>query len=347
MTQFDPNSFSLKDSGLFGMPYSAEESDIVILPVPWDVTVSYASGTAKAPKAIMEASKQVDLFHTEFPDVWKLKVALLEVHMEWYDLNKHYRKKAEQAINLLVDGMDSEFNDKLAKLLVEVNDQCAELMGWVQDESRKLIADGKLVGVMGGDHSSPLGLMCALAETHADFGVLQVDAHADLRVAYEGFSYSHASIMQNAMNVPQISRLVQVGIRDLCEAEMEAIKESNGRIISFMDKDIQASIYRGSSWDRVCDDIIEKLPQKVYISLDIDGLDPKECPNTGTPVPGGPDFGQVAYLLSKLGSSGRTIIGFDLCEVALGDDDWDANVGARVLFELCVQLARTNGIRPV
>ncbi len=124
-------------------------------------------------------------------------------------------------------------------------------------------------------------------DIHGSFGILQIDAHADLRVAYEGFTYSHASIMYNVLQqIPQVKKLVQVGIRDYCDEELQMIKDSNGRITTFFDKDIKAQQYEGVTWKEICTKIVDSLPQKVYISFDIDGLDPKAVlPNTGTPVP--------------------------------------------------------------
>src|SRR5690606_2133030 len=118
--------------------------------------------------------------------------------------------------------------------------------------------------------------------------VLQIDAHADLRRAYEGFQYSHASIMYNILEeIPAVTKLVQVGIRDYCDEEFEAITKSQGRIVTFFDRDLKAGAYQGKTWDQQTDEIIRELPERIYISFDIDGLDPKLCPNTGTPVPGG------------------------------------------------------------
>ena len=138
--------------------------------------------------------------------------------------------------------------------------------------------------------------------------------------------------------IPQVKKLVQVGIRDYCNEELDIINESNGRISTFFDKDIKAQQYEGANWKEICQQIIDRLPQKVYISFDIDGLDPKLCPNTGTPVPGGFETEQIFYLVKMLHESGRELIGFDLNEVSSGEhigDGIDAIVGARVLFKLC------------
>jgi agmatinase len=234
-------------------------------------------------------------------------------------------------------------NTTMQDALDEINLACLELNQWVKNESLKLLKKNKIVALLGGDHSTPLGLMQALAEKYPSYGILHIDAHADLRKAYEGFEYSHASIMYNAIKLPQISHLVQVGIRDYCEAEVNLIN-NEPRITTFYDREIKHSQFEGKNWSAICDTIIETLPEKVYLSFDIDGLDPKLCPNTGTPVPGGLELEQSIYLVEKLAKSGRTIIGFDLNEVAPGSDEWDANVGARLLYRLANMCLVSNKI---
>jgi agmatinase len=195
--------------------------------------------------------------------------------------------------------------------------------------------------ILSGDHSNAGGTIAGIkmAKPKSKLGVIWIDAHADLRIAYEGFTYSHASIMYNVLStIPQVNKLVQVGIRDYCDEELEMINTSNGRIKTYFDRDIKARQYEGETWKAICNDIIASLPQKVYISFDIDGLDPKLCPNTGTPVPGGFEAEQIFYLFRLLHESGKQLIGFDLNEVSSGShtgDGIDAITGARVLFKLC------------
>jgi agmatinase len=200
---------------------------------------------------------------------------------------------------------------------------------WLFEQCQAAIGAGKRVAVIGGDHSSPLGYFRALATQYDDFGILHIDAHADLRDAYEGFQYSHASIMFNAIKLPQISKLVQVGLRDICHDEVALIHNSDRRIVAAAIKQRQ---YSGESWVSLCQEMIQHLPQQVHISFDIDGLDPKLCPATGTPVPGGLELEQAYCLCRELVKSGRQIIGFDLCEV--GNAEWDGNVGARIVYKL-------------
>jgi agmatinase len=333
LAAFDPNGLGDAHGNIFGLRFDWSEANLVILPVPWEVTVSYQAGTAKAPEAVHEASLQVDLFDPFVKDAWKLGIAMKEVDPDILGKSNLLRQKAEYYIGQLANGNSASENPDLLAIRSELNREGQKLNEWVKSESLELLNQNKIVALLGGDHSTPLGLMQALAEKHTVFGILHIDAHADLREAYEGFEFSHASIMYNAIKIPQISHLVQVGIRDFCEAELNLI-QSDKRITTFFDRDIKHQQYEGTNWATICDKIVDTLPEKVYISFDIDGLDPKLCPNTGTPVPGGLELEQAVYLVEKLVYSGRTIIGFDLNEVAPGEDEWDANVGARLLYRL-------------
>ncbi len=302
---FDPNGMGELNGNIYGLPFSREEAKLVILPVPWEVTVSYSAGTAEAPEAIMEASYQVDLFDPFVPDAWKLGIAMKELDEKLKWESHTNRQKAENYLEKLALGTDPATDTELQSLLTDINSACQKMNQWVKNESLNLLDKNKLVGLVGGDHSTPLGLMQALAEKHETFGVLHIDAHADLREAYEGFEFSHASIMFNAIKIPQISHLVQVGIRDYCEAELRLI-QTEKRISTFFDRDIKQEQFDGTTWASICKQVIDKLPQKVYLSFDIDGLDPKLCPNTGTPVPGGLELEQSLYLIEKLVNSGKT-----------------------------------------
>lgn len=339
LSNFDPNSVGLKTNNIFGLPFREEDAQLVLLPVPWEVTVSYRQGTARGPENIFDASMQIDLYDPDVIDGWKKGFYMQPVDKNIRKKSDFLRQCAELIISHLTEGGEVEENEQLTEKLREINNGGEMLYNWVQEMTARLLKEGKKVGLIGGDHSTPLGFIKALSNIHPEFGVLQIDAHADLRNAYEGFKYSHASIMYNVVNmIPQVKKLVQVGIRDYCDEEVQVINDSNGRIITFFDKNIKEQQYEGASWKQVCDKIIAELPQKVYVSFDIDGLDPKLCPNTGTPVPGGFEVEQVFYLFKQLHASGRELIGFDVNEVSTGiqaADNIDAIVGARVLYKLC------------
>jgi agmatinase len=330
---FDPNSAAAPDAGIFGMSLDPEEAKVVLLPVPWEATTSYRAGTAGGPAAILAASHQVDLYDVETGRPYEVGITMLDPE-EVPAWNREARPLAEVVI---ATGGDVTDRPELEAALARVNALGEQLNAWVEATSERWLDAGKLVAVVGGDHSTPFGLISALARRHPGLGVLHIDAHADLREAYEGFTWSHASIMHNVLTrLPGVARLVQVGIRDLCEAEIEAIEASDGRVATWFDEELSARRFMGETWAGQCEAIVESLPQDVYVSFDIDGLHPSQCPHTGTPVPGGLFFAEANFLLGQVVRSGRRIVGFDLNEVAPdpAGDEWDANVGARCLYKL-------------
>jgi agmatinase len=343
---FDPNGPANDNSGIFGLPYTEKDAELILIPVPWDVTVSYTTGAGKGPAAILEASKQVDLFLPDVPNAWEHKIHMLEVPEHLRKQSKKARKAAEHYIDFLLNSPAVAKSAEGKELLTVVNSACHEMNSWVYDQSKKYIKAKKKVALIGGDHSTPLGIIKALAET-GSFSILHVDAHCDLRKSYEDFTYSHASIMYNALKIKEVKNIVQVGIRDWCQEEQDIIAKSKGRVKMYSDERLKNEQYNGKSWSALCDEMIKNLDQRVYISFDIDGLDPKLCPNTGTPVPGGLEYHQALMLIKKVVASGRKIVGFDVVEVAPGkEDEWDANVGARLIYQMANQML-VSGKKPV
>jgi agmatinase len=344
IASFDPNGIGLRNNHFIGLPFTEEEAEIVLLPVPWDVTVSYSEGTATGPSNILQASTQLDLMDPMVPDAWKMGVFMRHPDEDWIEISGKLRNLSQQYIDFLEQGGSIEESPEMKDNLDFLNRMCGELQDWVLEESQKLVEANKLPGIVGGEHSVPFGLLKALAEKYNEFGVLHIDAHMDLREAYEGFTYSHASIFNNAMQIPQLTKLVQVGIRDYCEEEVAFMESQNGRIKTFFDMDAKAKAYEGISWKEQCMEMIKELPELVYVSFDIDGLRPDLCPGTGTPVPGGLEFDEAMYLIHLVVESGRKIIGFDLSEVAGLGNEWDGNVGARVLYRLSNLAGKSNGL---
>jgi agmatinase len=343
LSNFDPNSVGNPNNNVFGLPFTEEDARLIILPIPWEVTVSYNAGTARAPEHIFNSSLQVDLFDPDVKDGWKQGFYMRPYDKKVLMKSDYLRKEAELYINYISHAEIVADNKFMCKSLKEINEGSNFLNNWVFDRTKELLDQGKLVGLLGGDHSTPLGYFKAIAEKHGDFGILQIDAHCDLRKGYEGFTYSHASIMYNALEeIPQLKKLVQVGIRDYCEEEIDYLNANKNRVVTYFDKDIKERQFEGDSWKVIVDEIISHLPEKVYISFDIDGLDPKLCPHTGTPVQGGFETEQVFYIFKKMIQSGRHFVGFDLNEVGVSHDEWDENVGARCLFKLCNLLVASN-----
>lgn len=341
LSQFDPNAVGNPNNNLFGLPFTEDDARLVILPVPWEVTVSYGAGTARASEHVNKASKQVDILDVDGNYGWKQGFFMRGLDRKILMKSDYLRKEAELYIDYISKGELVDKNKFMCKSLKEINEGSAMMNQWVYEQTKDLLQKDKLVGLLGGDHSTPLGFMRALGEKHGSYGVLQIDAHCDLRKSYEFFTYSHASIMYNALQeVPAIQKLVQVGIRDFCEEEWELISKSDYKIIAYQDKEIKERQYEGETWKHIAEEIINHLPEKVYISFDIDGLDRKYCPNTGTPVNGGFESEEVLYLIKKISESGRKLIGFDLVEIGVGQTDWDSNVGAHILWRLCNLLVK-------
>jgi agmatinase len=343
---FNPNSPALAGSGIYGLPHTADEARVVLLPVPWDATTSYRAGAAGGPAAILEASRQVDLCDVETGRPYEAGIAMLPIPGDVAAWNREARAAAEPILAAGGAPFAGEAAGALQASLDRVNALGERLNAHVGAHAAHWIDRGKLVGVVGGDHASPFGLIAALAERHPGLGILHVDAHADLRDAYEGFVWSHASIMFNVLErVAGVARLVQVGIRDLGDAERALIDGQPRRVATHFDAELCARRFEGETWSGQCARIVEGLPDNVYVSFDVDGLDPALCPHTGTPVPGGLSFAQATYLLGALARSGRRIVGFDLCEVAPGPggDEWDANVGARLVYKLVGFALRSAG----
>lgn len=336
MSTVDPSGTASYVDGLFGVSSTRSEARVVIIPVPWEVTTSYGGGTSHGPLAILKASTQVDLFDLELGNAYTDGFHLLEIPPSLQELNDVLKERALSVRQALEENATLPKN--MQNTLDEINAGCAHMVEWVHTQAKAILSNGQIPAVLGGDHSSPQGNMRAVCEfTKGNVGILHFDAHADLRFQYQGFTYSHASIMNNVMNSSwRPKHLVQVGIRDF-SAEEHQLSQKREDIRTFFDSELSDALFSGTSWAALCEQIVEELPEQIYISFDIDGLDPGYCPNTGTPVPGGLSFTQANYLIKTAVKNGRQIVGFDLNEVAPGTDDseWDANVGARMLYKLC------------
>lgn len=340
MKKFDATTAISSEFGLFGIPYTEKESRLVLIPVPWEVTTSYGWGASWGPQIIREASEQIDLFDIETKKSYEQGYFMRPFPKSLKKKNDLMKKKAQKVIELT--SAMSKDKKKVDALCKEVNQACREMTKWVKSESASVLKQNKLLGLVGGDHSTPWGCIQAVSEKYkGDFAILHIDAHADLRKAYQGFEQSHASIMYNVMtHESKPKKLVQLGIRDFCEEEYEFI-QSRKDIKTFFDLELKKELHQGTTWSLLTQKILNELPENVYISFDIDGLDPAFCPHTGTPVPGGLSVDQMFFLFHELVRSGRRIVGFDLNEVSTGGlkpeqaDPWDGNVGARVLYKLC------------
>ncbi len=348
MEKFDVNGVGVPNGRYFGMPFESGECPVVLVSVPWDATVSYAAGTSEGPAAIIDASVQVDLFDEKLKGAESLKIGTDESLTELENgismrtseyirtMNAGARASAKKIIDTLASG--EQLSLSVRREQERVNQMSREVNRLVEGICSGYYDRGIIPGVVGGEHSVAFGAVMAAAGhlgKGEKLGLVQFDAHADLRVAYEGFEYSHASVMYNCLSgIPEIETLCQIGIRDFCADEYELIGKDK-RIKAFTGAKISEELFNGKDWNTLCNEIVASVPEKIYISFDIDGLEPSMCPHTGTPVPGGITFDMAVYLLRKFAEK-RKIVGFDLCEVAPGEDEWDANVGARLLHKLCL-----------
>ncbi len=247
-------------------PVPANQARFHVIPVPYEATVSYAGGTAKGPEAILEASNQLELFDgTSFPGT--------------HGIFTHAPVNCE--------GSPEEVMERIRQAVFKAL-QCSAMPV-----------------VLGGEHSLTYGALAACKERFGTIGVIQFDAHADLRDSYEGSRWSHASAMRRAVSDLDLP-LVQIGNRIFCKEELEARKKHH--VVSW---DAPLLYRRGIPENLIPAD----FPRNVFITFDVDGLDPSIMPDTGTPVPGGLGWYQALDLASKA-MEGRRLIGFDIVELA-------------------------------
>lgn len=314
---FDPDAAS-SGEGVFGIPQS-DSALFSLIPVPWDATASYGKGTNKGPAQLYNASQQVDLEDVDVGPVWKKG-------FNWIQQSLKINKWNNEAIKI------SKLNRKRA--LNQINRFSERLNQLVYKLSMNAYEKSSVPVIIGGEHSVSFGGIKAFADKNnrSKIGILHIDAHADLRPHFEGYEYSHASIMHNVLEkIPNVSTLVQVGIRDIGKVEYDLIKRDR-RIHTFFDKRIAEELLRGKTFQSIVNKIVELLPKRIWISIDVDGLKYSYCPSTGTPVPGGLDFWQLYFLL-EAASKRSNIAGFDIVEI--GNSEWDGNVAARILYKLC------------
>ena len=335
-TIIDPNGKASSKDGIYGLPFREHEAKVVYLPIPWDVTTSYQAGTSKGPEAILRASEQIDFFDLDYVNAYEVGLFMKKESSKIKKMNKEGRSLAKKIID--ADESTVAKSKVLQSCLKKVNNFCEALNDEVYKMAKSCLAQNQIPVVIGGDHATPFGAIKAYSEKYDNFGILHFDAHSDTRIRYMGFENSHASIMYNVMEkISGVTKLVQVGIRDFCEQEFN-YTNTNPKIKVYFDQKIAERKLAGEAFEKIAREIVNQLPQNVYISFDIDGLDPRFCPHTGTPVPGGLDYSEIILIINELIKSKRTLVGFDLVEVAPStkdkNDEWDANVGMRLLYKM-------------
>jgi agmatinase len=256
---------------------SLSNANVVILPVPYEHTVSYGAGTRNGPRALLDASRYIEFYDEETKrEVYReLGIATLEP--------------------IACDNRDAE------DILENIYRTVAELI--------KL---NKFVVMIGGEHTITQAAVAAYAERYSDLSILHFDAHSDLRKEYQGSKYSHASVMARVCEFIDPHRLVQVGIRAQCIEEAEFIQ--NNGICTLYAHEIRSGKYTKlmKYWE---DYPIERLTDHVYVTFDVDAFDPSIMPATGTPEPNGLQWPETVALLKKLGRR-KKIVGCDIVELA-------------------------------
>lgn len=265
MPEFYPSNFGGLPPEISGL----EDSRFVVLPLPYEVTTSYVKGTRFGPRAIMEASRNMELYDDE-------------LGFDPCDAG-------------IYTSEDLLFHDISPNAMV---DTVKEAVGHFLDK-------GKFVISLGGEHNLTFPSFLAHREVHGDLGIVQIDAHADLRDSYEGTPFNHACVMRRIVGCS--AGTAQVGIRSLSFEEAEFLKE-HGTWPILWARECQ----EGEVW---MDRAIEALPEKVYLTVDVDGFDPALVPCTGTPEPGGLQWYPVLRFLKRLCTE-RKVVGFDVMELA-------------------------------
>ncbi len=339
LSQFNASAVGNKNNNIFGLPFEVEESRLVFIPVPWDVTVTNTKGAAQGPMNIFSNSFQIDLYDPIVPGAWKAGMAMEQIDPGMISTNQQVRMQAEQVIRFLEEGGEADDSRHIQELINSVNNACESLALSLEKSTLQYMDNNQLPFMIGGDHSCSTGQIRALAREH-EFGILQIDAHADMRKDYQGFTHSHASVMRNALETNGVTQIVQVGIRELCNEEVQVISQNHKKIKTYFDHDMHERMFEGENWSDICREIIEKLPDKIYISFDVDGLEPSLCPGTGTPVPGGLSFNQAVYLLETAMKSGKRIIGADLVET--GPNPLDGIVSCRIVYRMAGMMIKSN-----
>lgn len=275
---------------------SFDPARVLILPVSYEGTVSYGTGTGAGAMAIVDASRNMELYEEETDaEVYKVGIHTL-----------------------------AEFEPRSTPDV---------MMADLYEHSSKLLESDKFLCMIGGEHSVSAPIIKAHHEKYENLSVLQIDAHADLRDSYDGTEHSHASIMARVVKDLKIPS-VQVGIRSISGDEARALKEGLPTKI-FWARDIVGK----TDW---IDDAVNSLTENVYLTIDIDGLDPSLVPTTGTPEPGGLGWYETLTLIRKLAEKKR-VVGMDLVEYSYNEGyDSPAFLCAKLIYKSLAYIFRND-----
>jgi len=254
-----------------GEPNSVTDPRFALIPVPYERTATYRKGTGNGPAALLAASTQVELYDEE---------------------------TGCEPLDEGVATLDPVTSDRMPDVLAQQLDLVctAELQR------------GRIVGCLGGEHSISLGPIRAALRRNPGMGVLQVDAHPDLREEYEGTRFGHGCVMRRVLDENSLGALVQVGLRAVSDEDVAA-QRVDPRVHPF-----HAFAMAAQPREQWIGEVVERLPQKIYVSFDLDGFDPSVVPGTGTPEPGGLGWWDAMALLRAVAEH-REVVAFDVVEL--------------------------------
>lgn len=335
--EFDPNTITPDNGNYFGIALEPERAALVLLSAPWDATASLRSGSSYAPDAVIEASRYVDFYEPLAPNTWRKGIATAPIDYSIQDLSHRLRSDAEGVIKLHDElGISVLDNLMYERRLRRVNEGSAEMNLNLFKQVTRWLKQDKIVGVVGGDQSVTYSTVRALGHKYEKLGVVHIDSKCDMHESYQGFDFSHASTMYNILrDVPQVEKLVAVGVQEFSPIEWERAT-NDSRVSLYTAQDIWSRQFEGDTWANIVRSIINELPNDVYLSLDIDGLENECSPNRGHLTAGGLGFHRVVYLMERIVASGRRIVGFDITEVVPSiENKAEMRVVARLLFKMC------------
>ena len=270
-----------------------EAARYVVMPVPYDGTSTFVKGADKGPQAILDASDSLELLDIQYD----IEACEAGIHTDHHDYDFTTPETMEAS---------------------------------VYARTRQMLELGKTPVLIGGEHSISAGSIRAVSERYPDLTVLQIDAHADLRNSYHGSPLNHACVMRRAQ---EHARVVQVGIRNVCTEERDAIVPDN---IFYAHHIVGQTDWMQRAVDRLTD--------HVYVTFDLDGLDPAILPATGTPLPGGLQWYPTLQFLQMVFQQ-RTVVGFDVVELCPQADDKVSDVLAATLVYKMISMREIRNTR--
>jgi len=272
---------------------SYENSRVVILPVPYEHTTSYLKGTARGPEAILKASYQIELFDEKL----KQEIFRIGIHtLPFMNINSHSEKLLKQ----------------------------------IEDEVITHLSTNKLIVILGGEHTITIGALRGVKKFFPNIGIVQLDAHADLRVSYQGNPYSHACVMRRVLNYAPV---FQIGIRSLSKEEFLLIHE--GKVFTLFAHEISPENLES---------FLTKIPEDIYLTIDMDSFDPAVVPGVGNPEPGGLNWEMADQILELISARSR-IRAFDIVELRpIAGEVRSEVTAARLLYRLLGYISRNQSL---